>query len=160
MKIIWILLACAVLMSGCSSEPTYETVGDGHLSQVIAQQKNISISVDEYAEILQSDSGTLYLCDGYEVAVQVLAGGDLEATVQTVSGFDREVLTLLQTACGELNRYECAWSAVGEDGQTVCSAVILDDGAYHYCVSVIADESSAYRLRQDIRDLFDSIELH
>lgn len=160
MKKVLVVLLVGLMLAGCAAEPTFETIADGDISAVIAQQRSVEVSVGERDVILQSDSGTLYLCDGYSVAVQVLSGGNLDATLQTVTGFERDVLTLMQTASGELGCYECAWSAVTEEGEVVCRAVILDDGLYHYCVSVLVDAEDAKQLQDVAAQILDSVRLN
>jgi hypothetical protein len=84
------------------------------------------------------DGSRFYQCDGYTVLLQTLPGGDLAGTLQTVTGLPRDRLTLIQTKQGDLVRYSCAWSVMGEQTQMVCRAVILDDGNAHYAATVMA----------------------
>jgi len=112
------------------------------------------------APVLQSpDAGKLYLCDGYVLTVQTFDGGDLDETMRQVTGFSREQLTCMQTQSGDIKRYACVWSAAGEGGDHVGRAVILDDGSYHYAVSVTADFASAGELAQTWQELLNSVTL-
>ena len=88
---------------------------------------------------MESDTGRLYFGNGYEVMVQTLAGGDLDATIREITGFSKEDITLVQTSREEPKRWEFAWAAAGEGGERVGRGVILEDGAYHYCLSVLQD---------------------
>lgn len=110
--------------------------------------------------VFEKDSSEkLYFCDGYEIAVQTLTGGDLEKTLRTVTGFTKDRLTLMETEQGALRRYDCVWSAAGETEQRVGRTAILDDGAYHYAVTVMADESKAAPLSECWNALFRSLTL-
>ena len=72
--------------------------------------------------------------------VQTLPGGDLDATVRTLTGFSREDITVIKTDAQEPQRWEFAWAAAGEPGQRVGRGLILDDGTYHYCLTVLQDD--------------------
>ena len=128
--------------------------------QSVMQEKSIILCVDESAVVLQGDTGTLYLCDGYEVTVEVLSAGNLSGTFQSLTGFGADDLTVVQTAAGDAARYECVWSAAGERGDLVGHAVILDDGVYHYCVTTLADAADAARLQPEWEALFASFALN
>lgn len=151
MRVIAILLCVCALLNGCAAAPVFETVGDVFGPQTAPEPKKIEVTLpeDAAAQTITGEQGTLYLCNGYEVTQQILPGGDLSATLRELTGFERDRLTLLQTRQEECNRYSCAWSAVGEAGETVGRAVILDDGCYHYCLTVMADADEA-GLFQDI----------
>ena len=73
-----------------------------------------------------------------------MESGDLEATVKAVSGFDMDSLTVIQTMRDGRDCYEFVWACAGEDGQQVGRATILDDGNYHYVLSVMGDADHAW----------------
>ena len=52
-------------------------------------------------------------------------------------GRGKEELTVMETQQGDYKRYEFVWAAAGETGEQLGRAVILDDGNYHYCLSVL-----------------------
>ena len=43
----------------------------------------------------------------------------------------------METAAGGVARHEFVWAAAGETGEQLGRGVILDDGNYHYCLSVL-----------------------
>lgn len=149
MKKLWIVMALILTMCGCTA-PTFETMNDVHAPQQerIPQKTAFQIPNDAAAQVMESDNGRLYFCDGYEIMVETLAAGDLNRTVQTLTGYGADALTIMETSVAQINRYECVWTAVGEAGDQVGRAVILDDGSYHYCMSVMAAAQEAGSLQE------------
>ena len=99
--------------------------------------------------VLQSeDSGKLYFCEGYTLSVQTLQGGDLAETLRSLTGYDKDALELVTTREKDHDRHVCAWTSAGEGTQKIGRAVILDDGDYHYAVTVMADADKAGQLRK------------
>ena len=138
-KMLFILLT-ALVLAGCSQAPAAETVMDVLEEPVLAQPREVRLELpgETVACAMESDSGRLYLGDGYEVMVQTLPGGDLDATIRSLTGFSREDITVMQTG-QEPKRWEFAWAAAGERGERVGRGVVLEDGSYHYCLSVLQD---------------------
>ena len=108
MKRILGLMTIALLLFGCAAEQTFETVADEMVQSVSALPREILLTLPEETLMpaMESNGRTLYLCSGYDVAVQTLPGGDLEATVQSVCGFGCEELTIMETMAGEYRCYE------------------------------------------------------
>lgn len=141
MKMMAIVL-CVLLLSGCAAVETFETVSDELVQPVMAQERKITVSLPEeaVAAVVEAGDGSkLYLCDGYTVCLQTMEAGDLQRTIRSLSGFDRDQLTVLERKCDGGQRYEWVWSAAGEGGDQLCRATVLDDGAYHYCLTAMAD---------------------
>lgn len=162
MKKCWILLVLVLCLSGCGDRETFETVGDELLQPVMAQMAQVSLALPEEAlvsVIRNEDGGALYFCGNYTAAVQTLESGDLSRTVRTVSGYDAEALSILETKQQEMKRYEWVWTAAGEKGDQICRAAVLDDGSYHYCLTVTADAADAGKLETQWNSLFDSFTL-
>lgn len=82
----------------------------------------------------------LYIADNYEVSLQTLAGCSVEETLKNCTGFDRSKLMVIETQKDGMKRYDCAWSAVGEGTQFVGRTTILDDGDFHYVLTVTGDD--------------------
>lgn len=162
MKKCWIIVIALLLLTGCGAQETFETVSDVYIQPVSAsiQQLIVDVPQDASVEVLQNeDAGKIYLCDGYTITVQTMEAGDLEKTLQTVTGFSKEELTLMRTAQEDAKRYECVWTAAGEGEAQVGRACVLDDGDYHYAVTVMAGESLAGKLTDTWQTLFDSVRL-
>ena len=161
MRKLCVLFVCLLVLTGCAGTPVFEQLGDVYNPSQAPEPKKVSIALPEDAAspVISGDFGKIYFCDGYEIMVETLASGDLSATVKALTGYSLDVLTLLETYLGETKRYECVWTAAGEVGDRVGRAMILDDGIYHYCVSVMADAADAGALQESWEALFGSIVL-
>lgn len=134
-----------VLLVGCGSQETFETVSDELVQTVMASPRSISVRLPDeaVAPVLESDSQQVYLCEDYEITLENLSSGDLNETIRHLTGFERDALTVMQTSQGDVDRYEFVWVSAGEEGDRLGRAVILDDGNYHYCMSVLRDAVSS-----------------
>ena len=160
-KKCWIVLALTVMLTGCSAQQTFETVLDA-LEPVQPQMRQVQLSVPDDASVLAmsaAETQRLYLCEGYTVTVQILSSGDLKSTFEEITGFGPEQLNPIKTQTQETVRYDCVWTAAGEGGDQVGRATVLDDGSYHYAVTVMADASVSGDLTGEWNDLFDSVKL-
>lgn len=154
MKKVVILLAAVMLLGGCKAAEDFETMQDvcGEQQLPVKQEVSYTLPKDASKQAMQSTYGQLYFCDGYEITMQTMASGNLDATLRELTGFGREKLSVIETD----GRYECVWTAAGEDGNVVGRAVILDDGNFHYCMTVMADEDDVLELKDAWQALFDS----
>ena len=142
MKKYLVVLLSVLLLAGCGETvPTAETIMDEWEIPVAAKPREISLELPGEALVcaMESDAGRLYFGDSYEIAVQTLPAGDLDATVEELTGFSRDRVTLLQSRQGEVDRWEFAWASAGETGERIGRGVLLDDGDYHYCMTVLQD---------------------
>jgi len=146
MKLFVGALALAVALCGCAAEETFETVADEPVLTVMAQPRNISVELPGEAAmpVVENDSGRIYLCQDYEIVVQTVAAGDLSATMEAVSGRSRDMLTVMQTQADGVSRYEFVWAAAGEGGDRLGRGLILDDGNFHYTLSVLRNADIAH----------------
>ena len=161
LKTWWIAAALCLLLTGCGARETLETVADDIVQQVMAQPRQIAVELPDnaVAPVLESDSEQIYFCEEYQILVETLSGGDLEATVRSLSGCDREKLTLIETEQDGAKRYDFVWAAAGEGGDLLGRAAILDDGSYHYCLSVLRDADSTENTQVIWRNVFASFAL-
>ena len=89
----WIfLLLLPVFLTGCGVEETLETVMDvwSVPEAPPARQIRIDLPGETSVNTLQSDSGQLYICDGYEISVETMDAGDLEKTIQNYGRMGKE----------------------------------------------------------------------
>lgn len=144
-KLAIIFLTLALLLAGCGSEETFETVADEILQPALAQSREIILKLPEEAAspAVESGSERLYQCRDYDISVQVLEGGDLGQTIRALSGYDPESLTVLQTQRNDFDCCEFVWASLGETGELIGRGLILSDGTWHYCVSILADANHA-----------------
>ena len=145
-----------ILLSGCKAEETLETVSDEWIVPVMAKPREISVRMPEdlVLPVLEQEGRQLYMGPNYEIMLETMAAGDLQATIRNLSGYEQEQLTILETDQGEWNRYEFVWTAAGEQGHRLGRAVILDDGDYHYCMSVLRDAEESLVVWQDVFQSF------
>ena len=161
MRRIWMAAALALLLSGCGAKETLETVSDTIIEPVPAAPAQISVRLPDnaVAPVLESESEQVYLCEDYEIVVETHASGDLDATIAAISGYDREQLTVMQTQQDGAARYDFVWVSAGENGDRLGRAVILDDGSYHYCMSVLRDAENQEKSQVVWSDVFASFSL-
>ena len=111
----------ATLLWGCANQETLETVADVWDVPAMAAPRQISVELPEGAgaETLESDAGRLYVTDDYSLSLETLEAGDLDATLRQLTGRGKEDLTVMET------------------GEMLGRGAILDDGNYHYCMSLL-----------------------
>lgn len=157
MKMLLILMA--VLLCGCTAQETFETISDEPVQVVMARPREISVRLPDnaVAPVLESEAEQVYMCEDYEIVIQTLSSGDLDATVRSICGYSRDRLTVMETQWDDVTRYEFVWAAAGEKGDRLGQAVILDDGNHHYCMSVLRDAQTVSQVVW--RDVFGSFTL-
>lgn len=161
MKKYVFLLVISLLLTGCGSEATFETVADEWVQSAAAPVRQVLVTLPEEAAVpvSESENGQLYQCDGYEITLQTLESGDLDATLRAVTGHSRKDLTVIETKHNDLKRYDLVWSCLGEEGEQVGRACILDDGNYHYVLSVLIPDHRAAKLETVVSEIFQSYSL-
>ena len=160
MKVLCVLLM-VVLLCGCAAQPTLEQVNDPWV-EVAANAGELEIRLPQEAAapaLYSPETGELYFCDGYVLMVQTFCGGDLDATMRQITGYAKDRLSYMETRNGNVDQYSCVWSSAGESGDQVGRCLILDDGSYHYTVTVMAEAETAGELAQTWQDLFGSVRL-
>lgn len=162
MKKVFCVVLALMLLSGCQQPKDLETLSDNYEQLDLPQPKEVFLHLPEDAAKAVLDAagtGTLYLCDGYSVAVQTLPAGNLDATLRQVTGYGRERLQLWEVKEGEVSRYSCVWASAGEGGDQMGKATILDDGNYHYVLSVMAPAEAAGELADTWQALMESFSI-
>lgn len=152
----WLMLLCACLLTGCAAEETLETVNDEWVVPVMAQPRQVHVRLPEDAvvPVLEQEGSALYMARDYEIAVETLSSGDLDATIRSLTGYDSDRLTVIRTCQDELRRYDFVWTAAGEEGERLGRGVILDDGNYHYCLSALHSGKEDRALWQEVFSSF------
>lgn len=160
MKKLLLMLCAMLFLTGCAVQ-TFETVDDLNDVQAMATPATLLLDLPEEAAApaMQGSSGTLYFCGDYDIMVEVMPSGNLSNTLQTLTGFQREELELMQTdRCG-VDCYEGVWSAAGEAGDHVGRVLVLDDGSFHYCVSIMAMAEDAGNCTEQWNEILESVAL-
>lgn len=161
MKKFCFAILCVFMLSGCSSVETMETIRDDEAFPVMGEAAKVHLSIPEIenAQVVEDGAGSkIYLFNDFCVTVQTLDGGNMEKTLELVSGFDAGKLTLLKTEQDDCLQFRCAWSSTGEQEDLLCRAVVVDDGRYHYAVTVMAD-SSEIAEQPELWDILDTVKL-
>ena len=160
LKLLRVILML-MMLSGCAAQQTWETVNDPQVEvAAIPRELGIKLPPEAAAPVLQSpEAGQLYLCNGYVLAVHTFVGGDLDDTMRQLTGFSKEQLACMKTEKADYRRYDCVWSSASDGGDQVGRAVILDDGNFHYAVSLMADFASAGDLSQAWQEILNSVVL-
>ena len=159
-KYVWVMLS-VLLLCGCAAQETFETISDEAVMPVMVQPRDITVKLPGEAAlpVIENDAGRIYLCEDYEIVLQTLESGDLEKTMQTVSGYSREDLTVMETLSGDISRYEFVWVSAGETGEQIGRGVVLDDGDYHYCLSVLQNAQKTNNSQINWNQMFRSFQL-
>ena len=155
MKTLWIAVILSLLLTGCSRE--FETRQE-NMAEESLPVREISLKLPEDA-VLETFSGNnkVYSCGDYDLFVEVLPSGNLDATVRELTGMDPDSLTVIRTESGR--RAELVWNTAGETGPVTGRCIILDDGAYHYCLTALAPSERAKNLKAEWNVLFQSFSL-
>ena len=161
MKKVCGLLLILLLLTACGSQETLETVADDMAVPVMAQPREISVNLPEDGEqtVVEGVSGNLYLGGDYTIAIETLEAGDLDRTVYDLTGFHKSDLTVLTTESEGVKRYEFVWATAGETGEQLGHGIILDDGNYHYTLTILRDAGLAKNSQIIWNDVFRSFSL-
>jgi hypothetical protein len=160
MKIIAVILCLMLLLTGCAEE-VFETIRDPNDVPVMATPASLLLELPSSAakQAMEGTSGKLYFCDGYEIAVETLRAGNLDATLRMLTGFSRDELRIVETTRCGVACYESVWSSVGETGDQVGRVMILDDGMFHYCISFMTSAEDAASCAVEWQSVLDSVAL-
>lgn len=158
MKKLAMLFLAMALLAGCSAVE-YEQVQDVYADQPLPQPAQLLVSLPPDAVQMTAQENTLWLCDGYTACVTTREAGDMEATLRAVTGHEKEQLEVYSWEEDGIKRSECTWISAGEGGDQVARTVILDDGSYHYALTLQADAKSAGALRETWQQVMATVSL-
>lgn len=157
MKSVWMIVVLSLALCGCGSVQTFETLGQVEHEageQPAVGQIYLTLPQEAAALVPSQEGGTLYDCGKYTLSLQTLPAGDIAGTVRSVCGFASDKLTVLRRDADGKQCYEWVWTAAGEGGDVMCRAMVLDDGAYHYCLCAMAQADSAGVLQEQWAQVF------
>lgn len=145
-----------LLLCGCGAEETLETVADEWMVPAMAQPREVTLRLPEdlTMPVLEEADRKMYLGEDYEILVETMASGDLDATLRSLTGYSADRLTVIRTQQNDADRYDFVWTAAGEQGERLGRGAILDDGNYHYCLSVLRDADEKIVVWQDVFESF------
>ena len=145
MKKLCFLLVLMMCLSGCvrNERPVMETVSDEIVEPAAAEPKPMAVWLpDGAAKQTMAGTGECYTWGECELRLQTLAGGDIQATLQQLTGLSPDRLTVMEYQRDGLQLYQTVWSATGEEGITLGRCMVADDGNYHYCLSLLSPEDA------------------
>ena len=144
MKKLWILMAAALMLAGCAEEaPVFETVGPlAYRQEDLPAAGVIQVYLPSEADQTETEAqARIYQWENHEVRLDTMKSGDIQATMQALTGLAPERLTVMKQKKGDMTFYETVWSTTGDSGVLCGRALVADDGAYHYCMSLLSPES-------------------
>ena len=160
MKKLLLIILMLCFLTACTEDKTLETVEDVYAPQETQPMElHLTLPKETTVQTLSSSAGELYLCDGFTVAVQTFQGGDLNRTVKETTGYTLDRLTMLETEKDNIACYRLSWVSLGEGGDQAARTMILDDGVYHYAVTVMAQAEDAGALNDTWQEIFASVNL-
>lgn len=154
----WIMLTTCILflfLNGCSGTESFEVIADNieEPDLPLPAQINLEVPEDNAIKVMEGEGYALYEGNHYQIIVQTYPSGNLDETLQLVTGYSKGKLTVTKLNENNLDKYVCAWSAVTEEGELVGRCTIIDDGWYHYCLTVLTDAEFS----RDLRDTVDAV---
>ena len=161
MKMILWAAVLSVLLTGCGSRENAEYVQDSPEGTVMALPREVTVDLPGEAAMptMEQEGRRYYLCNDYEITLDRRPGGDLQQTIEDLTGYAPGDLTVLKTEEPGADRYEFVWVSSGEQGEQLGRAVVLDDGNYHYTLSVLRDAENTEKLQVVWRQVFSSFHL-
>ena len=150
-----VLLLCLTFCA-CSSVETFEIISDVIVVGQVSEPAKVSVRIPDDAAlaVMSGNDGQSYEGDHYQIVIQTYAAGDLNKTLRYVTGYNSEQLNLMEVPSEGYNKYLGAWSSVSGEGELVGRCAVLDDGLYHYCLSVLVDANMSGEMRDEIDALF------
>ena len=160
MRKMIVILISVLILAGCGSTQTLETIADEPVLAASTQQREVKVELPDDAAVMtmSCDNKTIYLCGGYEICFEVLDAVDLDRTIKQVTGFHEEDLTVLKTGYEGFSKHEMVWSSAGETGDYLGRAVVLDDGDHHYVLSALAPADMVQNLEGQWEEMFASFQ--
>lgn len=160
MRKMIVVLISVLMLAGCGSTQTLETIADEPVLAVSAEQRKVKVELPDDAAVMtmSCDNKTIYLCGGYEICFEVLDAVDLDRTIKQVTGFHEEYLTVLKTGYEGFSKHEMVWSSAGETGDYLGRAVVLADGDHHYVLSALAPADMVQNLEGQWEEMFASFQ--
>ena len=103
-----LLMLMMFLLCGCTASETLETIADEPIQAVMAQPREISVRLPDnaVAPVLEGETEQVYMSEDYEIVIETLSAGDLDATMRSICGYERNQLTVMETQWDNVTRYD------------------------------------------------------
>lgn len=143
-KLVWLL--ALVMLCGCAGEgEPLETVGPGAYEtpeRIAPEVISVWLPENAAAQTGEQEDTQIYVWDDYELRLQTRSAGDLNGTLEALTGQSADRLTVVATEQDGQNRYQTVFSALGEEGVILGRCMVAQAGDNHYCVSLLSPEES------------------
>ena len=161
MKLCMTMLLMLALLAGCGQQVPQETLGNVMEQPQLPAPREMAVDLPGEAAVPTMEQGDrrYYLCEDYEITLERMAGGDLDRTVKTLTGYEKQDLTVLETESPGAKRYDFVWTTAGEQGQQLGRAAVLDDGSYHYTLTVLRPAENTELLQVSWPQVFSTFRL-
>lgn len=160
MKKFALVLAALLALSGCAADVDFETIGNVYdQSEPVYAPGGIEMALPDGAtmEVSADESVKRYQLGDWQVWTEVHPGGDILATLETVTGLRSDQLTVMESSRKGFRCHETAWTTTAEEGPMAARTVIADSGNYHYCISMAVPEQDAAQLEAFVDQVLGSI---
>jgi hypothetical protein len=154
--LVGLFLLLSAMLCSCTNAEDFEVISDTVVDFQMQEPAKVKLKIPDDAALSVMGSGDRlsYEGDHYQIIVQTLSSGDLDETLQIITGYSKKHLNPMKLTEENYNKYLCAWSAVSEEGEIVGRCAVLDDGRYHYCLSVLVGAQISGEMREEIDALF------
>ena len=151
-----IVLLFGVFLGGCRGAESFEVIADNIVELPSAEPAKVELKIPEDGTltVMSGNDWQCYEGEHYQIILQTYPSGDLNRTLQNITGYDKEHLSVMEISGENIDKYLCAWSAVSEEGELVGRCSVLDDGIYHYCLSVLVDAEVSGEIRDTVDAVF------
>ena len=155
-RIVLTVCILAIFLGGCSGTETFEVISDGinEPNTPMPAQIKLEISEDVAVKVMHGEGWELYEGDRCQIIVQTYPSGNLDETLKQITGYGKECLTVMELREKNMEKYVFAWSVVSGEGELVGRCTVLDDGWYHYCLTVLTDAECFGELRDTVDAMF------
>lgn len=154
--IIGMMLLLGVTLCGCNGAESFEVIADSFIDSSKAEPAKMVLSLpDEVTlSVMSGSDWQYYEGEHYQIVLQTYPSGNLDQTLQQVTGYSKEHLNVMELSATNIDKYFCAWSSVSEEGEVVGRCTVLDDGVYHYCLSILVDADMSGEVRDTVNAVF------
>lgn len=155
----WLIRICLILgimLCGCSGGEDFEVIADSLVDSPKPEPAKMVLTLpsDVTLSVMEGSDWECYEGEHYQIILQTCPSGSLDQTLQLVTGYSKEQLNVMEISATNVDKYFCAWSSVSEAGEVVGRCTILDDGMYHYCLSILIDAEVSGEVRDTINAVF------
>lgn len=164
MKILW-LVAALLVLNGCSV-PVWETVDDSEMAVPAAtwqdEVHDIQFGLPDGLVLQeQTDNWKLYSNPNGDMEIQArrFLASDVDQAIRTISGFDAEQLTVLETSRYDRPMYRFSWLSQSEQGCYLNRACLVFDEMNCYALICSRTEEAGTMHEEMIRSVFSSFGL-